>query len=297
MRRIRIGCELRYGAMTATPAVFVVQPPAHPRHLIERDSFAVLGTTAPVEFIDGHGNRGQRLILQPGTSLVRYEGTAIVPLEPDPVRADARQIPPEELPGHLLRFTLPSRYAETDKLLSFAWETFAHVPRGWPRARAICDWVHDNIEYRRGVSSPQWSAADTIAHRKGVCRDRAHAVIALARAFNMPARYAVSYLPDIDVADDGNPMDFHAYAEIWLEGGWQVFDPHDRAPRRGRVFIASGLDAADTAFATLYGGANLLDIEVWADAVAETQATVTPVIAPSPAPSPEPATPVIAIAS
>jgi transglutaminase-like putative cysteine protease len=100
-----------------------------------------------------------------------------------------------------------------------------------------------------------------------VCRDRAHAVIALARAFNMPARYAVSYLPDIDVPDDGNPMDFHAYAEIWLEGGWQVFDPHDRGPRKGRVFIASGLDAADTAFATLYGGANLLDLEVWAEAM------------------------------
>jgi transglutaminase-like putative cysteine protease len=272
MRRIRIGCELRYGAMTATPAVFVVQPPAHPRHLIERDAFSVLGSTPPIEFIDGHGNRAQRLTLQPGTSLVRYEGTAVVPLDGDPVRADARQIPPEELPNHLLRFTLPSRYAETDKLLSFAWETFSQVPRGWPRARAICDWVHDNVEYRRGVSSPQWSAADTITHRKGVCRDRAHAVIALARAFNMPARYAVSYLPDIDVADDGNPMDFHAYAEIWLEGGWQVFDPHDRGPRRGRVFISSGLDAADAAFATLYGGANLLDIEVWAEAVEEARA-------------------------
>jgi transglutaminase-like putative cysteine protease len=264
--------------MTATPAVFVVQPPAHPRHLIERDSFAVLGGTAPVEFIDGHGNRAQRLTLQPGTSVVRYEGTAVVPSDPDPVRADARQIPPEELPNHLLRFTLPSRYAETDKLLAFAWETFSHVPRGWPRARAICDWVHDNVEYRRGVSSAQWSATDTVTRRKGVCRDRAHAVIALARAFNMPARYAVSYLPDIDVPDDGNPMDFHAYAEIWLEGGWQVFDPHDRGPRIGRIFISSGLDAADAAFATLYGGANLVDLEVWADPVpvSEARAAVTP---------------------
>ena len=190
----------------------------------------------------------------------------------------------------LLRYTLPSRYAETDKLLGFAWETFSHVPRGWPRARAICEWVHDNVEYRRGVSSVQWSAADTIARRKGVCRDRAHAVIALARAFNMPARYAVCYLPDIDVPDDGNPMDFHAYAEIWLEGGWQVFDPHDRGPRRGRVFIASGLDAADAAFATLYGGASLTELEVWADpiaAVAEPAPVPAPAVA-APAPLPEP---------
>ncbi|HVZ75588.1 MAG TPA: transglutaminase family protein [Polyangia bacterium] len=286
MRRIRLGCRLRYASLSATPAVFLVQPPAHTRHLIERDALFVIGTTAPVEFLDPWGNRCQRVTLQPGESELRYDAVAAVPIDADPARADARQIPPEELPNHLLRFTLPSRYAETDKLLGFAWEKFSHVPRGWARARAICDWVHDNVEYKRGVSSPQWSAADAIARRQGVCRDRAHAVVALCRAFNMPARYAVSYLPDIDVADDGNPMDFHAYAEVWLEGGWQVFDPHDRAPRKGRVFLASGLDAADAAFATLYGGARLVGLEVWAEAIA-------PAVVAAPAPAAAPPEPVV----
>src|SRR5215467_8382308 len=64
-------------------------------------------------------------------------------------------------------------------------------------------------------------------------------------------------------------MDFHAYAEVWLEGGWHVFDPHDNLPRKGRVFIASGLDAADAAFATFYGAARLTRIEVHADPVNE----------------------------
>ena len=235
--------------------------------MLERETLRRTGAAATGEFVDSFGNRCQRVTLQPGDSQVRYEGLATVPPEGDAVVADARQIPPEELPPQLLRYTLPSRYAETDKLLGFAWNTFAHVPRGWPRARAICDWVHDQIAYKRGVSGPCCSAADTIARRQGVCRDRAHAVIALARAFNMPARYAVSYLPDIDVPDDGIPMDFHAYAEIWLEGGWQVFDPHDSFPRKGRVFLASGLDAADAAFATLYGGARLTSFHVWADAI------------------------------
>jgi transglutaminase-like putative cysteine protease len=85
----------------------------------------------------------------------------------------------------------------------------------------------------------------------------------------MPARYAVSYLPDIGVTDDGLPMDFHAYAEVWLEGGWHVFDPHRLGPRKGRVFVASGLDAADAAFATLYGPASLTRLTVWADPVNE----------------------------
>ena len=92
----------------------------------------------------------------------------------------------------------------------------------------------------------------------------------------MPARYAVAYLPDIDVPDDGIAMDFHAYAEVWLDGGWQVFDPHDLAPRKGRVYIAGGLDAADAAFATLYGGARLTRFEVWADRVADAASLAEP---------------------
>jgi hypothetical protein len=56
---------------------------------------------------------------------------------------------------------------------------------------------------------------------------------------------------------------------VWLEGGWYVFDPHMAIARKGRVFIASGLDAADAAFATLYGGARLVKLDVWADAVDE----------------------------
>jgi transglutaminase-like putative cysteine protease len=267
MYRIRIGCQLNYTTTVANPAVFVLQPPPHPRQMVEREELRLSGATATGEFADAFGNRCQRVTLLPGESQLRYEAVATVPDAPDVVRPGARQLPPEELPASVLRYTLPSRYAETDKLLGFAWENFANLPPGWERARGICDWVHDHVEYRRGVSLPHWSAADTIARRQGVCRDRAHAVVALCRAFNLPARYAVSYLPDIDVPDDGIPMDFHAYAEVWLEGGWQVFDPHDKFPRKGRVFIASGLDAADAAFATLYGAARLSRFEVWADQV------------------------------
>jgi transglutaminase-like putative cysteine protease len=124
------------------------------------------------------------------------------------------------------------------------------------------------------VSQPDWSATDVLARRQGVCRDRAHLVIALCRAFSMPARYAVAYLPDIAIADDGAPMDFHAYAEVWLDGAWYVFDPHVGERRKGRIFIACGLDAADAAFATLYGGATLNKFQVWADPIGEAGETL-----------------------
>jgi transglutaminase-like putative cysteine protease len=283
MYRINVGCQLSYAAPLATPAVFIVKPPPHLRVTITREEFEVAGAAAKGEYIDGFGNRCQRVTLAQGQSAVRYEALATVAGEADAIRTDARQVPPEELAPALLRYTLPSRYAETDKLLPFAWQTFGAVPAGWARARAVCDWVRANIAYTPGVSLPQWSAADTLLRREGVCRDRAHAVIALCRALNMPARYAVCYLPDIDVPDDGVAMDFHAYAEVFLEDAWYVFDPHDARPRKGRVPIAAGLDAADAAFATLYGGAHLLRLEVWAEVVAAPEArTRAPAVEPTP---------------
>jgi transglutaminase-like putative cysteine protease len=267
MYQVRIGCQLSYWAGAPTPSVFIVQPPPHPRQLLVRQEFEALGAAITGDYTDAFGNRCQRVTLAAGETVVRFDALASVPREADEIRAGARQVPPQELPSTLLRYTLPSRYAETDELLGFAWETFAAIPAGYTRARAICDWVHQNVEYRKGSSRPDWSAADVLARRHGVCRDRAHLVIALCRAFNMPARYAVSYLPDIEVTDDGLAMDFHAYAEVWLEGGWQVFDPHRPGPRKGRIFIACGLDAADAAFATLYGAASLTRFQVWADPV------------------------------
>lgn len=269
MYRVKVGCQLSYSTSVVTPAVFIVQPPPHTRHMLASEELQLVTATAADDFLDGYGNRCKRILLAPGDNVIRYDATVTVSPELDAVRPNARQIPPQELPPHLLRYTLPSRYAETDELLNFAWENFGKVPAGWERAKAICDWVHKHIEYKLGSSFPDWSAADTILRRKGVCRDMAHVVIALCRAFNMPARYSVAYLPDIEVPEDGLPMDFHAYAEVWLEGGWQVFDPQDNVQRKGRIFIASGLDATDTAFATIYGAARLTKFQVWADPVDE----------------------------
>ena len=269
MYRVKVGCQLSYSTVVQTPAVFIVQPPAHPRHILGREDFQTVTASVTGEFTDGFGNRCQRVLFIPGENVVRYDADVIVAPDMDVVRPNARQVPPQDLPPNLLRYTLPSRYAETDELLNFAWENFSRFPAGWERAKAICDWVHKHVEYKPGSSFPDWSAADTILRRHGVCRDMAHVVIALCRAFNMPARYSVAYLPDIEVPEDDMPMDFHAYAEVWLEGGWQVFDPHDNIQRKGRIFIASGLDAADTAFATIYGAARLTGFSVWANPVDE----------------------------
>jgi transglutaminase-like putative cysteine protease len=62
-------------------------------------------------------------------------------------------------------------------------------------------------------------------------------------------------------------MDFHAWFEVYLDGAWRTFDARHNRPRTGRVLIAIGRDAVDVAFATLYGNAQLLKLQVWADEV------------------------------
>ena len=164
--------------------------------------------------------------------------------------------PVYELPPETLRYTLPSRYCDSDKLLNFAWPQFGNIENGVPRVQAICDWVHNNIQYRFGAGSSDISASEVLIQRFGVCRDFAHVAIALCRCFNIPARYVTGHLPDIGFHDPGTPMDFHAYFEVFLGHHWSTFDARFNIPRIGRVKIAQGLDAVDGAFSTIYGEGN-----------------------------------------
>jgi transglutaminase-like putative cysteine protease len=70
-------------------------------------------------------------------------------------------------------------------------------------------------------------------------------------------------VPDVAFQDPGTPMDFHAYMEVYVGHRWQTFDARFNVPRTGRVKIASGLDAVDGAFSTLYGAASLSRFYVW----------------------------------
>jgi transglutaminase-like putative cysteine protease len=200
----------------------------------------------------------------PGRTEICHDAIVTVPSAPDNQQVTGDMIAVGKLPPELLRYTLPSRYCDSDKLLNFAWNLFGQTQHGLPRVKAICDWVHNNIEYRFGSGRPDLSASEVIQRRHGVCRDFAHAAIALCRTFNLPARYVTGHLPDIGYVDPGTPMDFHAYCEVHLGQDWLTFDPRYNVPRIGRVKLAHGADAVDGAFATIYGEARQTHFEVWA---------------------------------
>lgn len=149
-------------------------------------------------------------------------------------------------------FTRPSRYAESDRLAPMAAQLFP-AQSGADRVRAVARWVNTHMSYISGSSRGTDGAVDSILQASGVCRDFAHVVVALLRALGTPARLVSVYAPGLQ------PMDFHAVAEVWVEGAWHIVDATSMAPREAMVRIATGRDAADTAFLTTRGGLTTFD--------------------------------------
>ncbi len=261
---IRCGFELAYEAFAPTPAVLLLQPRSGPLQLVEQELFSIEPRIPVREIEDGYGNTAHMLVLPVGRTTIMSDAIIAVPSVPENAGASDGVCPIDELPPGLMRYTLPSRYCDSDKLLDFAFQQFGQVPRGLGQVQAICDWIHEHIEYRWGAGSPHFAASDIVAQRFGVCRDFAHLGIALCRSLNMPARYVTGYVPDIAFQDPGTPMDFHAYFQVFVGGDWRTFDARFNVPRIGRIHIARGLDAVEGAFSTVYGAASLVGFNVWA---------------------------------
>jgi transglutaminase-like putative cysteine protease len=271
---VRVGCSLTYETTVPTSVLFVLKPRLEGRMLVMQEQLS-FGIAQPAyEFQDSHGNITYRSTLMPGRNEIRHDALVAVSSLLDNRQIMGPIVPVGQLPFELLRYTLPSRYCDSDKLMNFAWNQFGQTTHGLPRVQAICDWVHRNIEYRYMSGRPDLSASEVIHRRYGVCRDFAHAVIALCRAFNLPARYVTGHLPDIGYVDPGSPMDFHAYCEVYLGQEWLTFDARYNVQRIGRVKVAHGSDAVDGAFSTIYGEANLTYFQVWAYQVNPQQVSV-----------------------
>ena len=205
-----------------------------------------LDVSAPVREI---GERIHLVDAPAGPLTVSYEGEA-APIEPTPVSDD-----------DAVRYLRQSRYCPSDVMEGFARETFGDGADPFD----VATWVFERLTYASGSSDAFDSAIETLLSGRGVCRDYAHLVVALCRAIGRPARVVAVYAPGVA------PMDFHAVAEVAVEGVWQLHDATRLAPPETFVRICDGRDAADTAFAsTLRGDAPLIRSSVRASATSTT---------------------------
>jgi transglutaminase-like putative cysteine protease len=146
-------------------------------------------------------------------------------------------------PMAYLAETVPTR---ADAALTAMAEAAAGAGTALSIAHAMAGAVAEAIVWTPDVTVAQTTAAEALAQGKGVCQDHAHALIAVARAGGVPARYVTGYL----LTGEGVSGEAaHAWAELWVDGlGWVGFDaanaccPDDRYVRLG-----SGCDAAEAA--------------------------------------------------
>jgi transglutaminase-like putative cysteine protease len=266
MVRLEFSTVLGYEVMApGADFIFNIQAAYTPRQIVVQES---LGLSQPV-LTSGYTDpatqsRLLRVHAQPGTFTLSY--TAVVELihyEAQP--ASLPELNPLALPGEVLPYLYPSRYCQSDRLLTLANSQFGHLPLGYGRAQAICEWVQQHVSFQGNTSNSTTSAIDTLIERVGVCRDFAHLMIALCRAASLPARMASG----MDYGADPvlGPPDFHAYVEVYLGDRWFMFDPSGTAIPMGFVRFATGRDAADIAFATIFGNVQAAQPQIHIEAV------------------------------
>lgn len=263
---IRVGYEIILGVNVPTAMTAMLK--VHPSRTADLRTPQHVITTPDLhqhDYLDGFGNICTRMTLPPGDTKLSCDIIVEDSGEPDPQVWDAEMHDVADLPDDILIYLLGSRYCDTDRMHGLAWSLFGHIPPGWGRVQAIVDYVHNRLKYGYEHADATRTAHDGHVQQVGVCRDFAHLAIALCRCMNIPARYCTGYLGDIGIEPIPTPMDFHAWFDVYIGGGWHVFDARHNRPRIGRILMARGRDATDTALTTTFGPVWLNGFKVHAD--------------------------------
>jgi transglutaminase-like putative cysteine protease len=265
---IKAGYDISFITKQPTPmmAMLSVHPSRH-NDLRTNHASSIVPKIPSRDYLDGFGNICTRFTLPEGETTLSADFVIEDSGDVDRSAPDAPQLPVEDLPDDVLIFLLGSRYCETDRLTDTAWGLFGHVEPGWKRVQEIVNFTHNHITFGYEHARHTKTAWDAHQEQRGVCRDFAHLAITLCRCMNIPARYCTGYLGDIGVPASDSPMDFSAWFDVYLGGEWYTFDARHNEPRIGRILMARGRDATDTALTTAFGSAILARFEVHTDVV------------------------------
>ncbi|HEX8420290.1 MAG TPA: transglutaminase family protein [Sphingomonas sp.] len=243
--RLSIEVDLEYHFAEASDVLLQIEAAVMPDQRVLSESLSVF-SNSPIRAVIGEDGIGQRCLGR-GEGAWHAEYRATVQIDRPTIALNglaATEV--RDLDGHLIPYLLPSRYCQSDRFEGFVHREFGGVTGG-ALAVALVEWVASSLDYVSNASSGETTALDTFASRSGVCRDYAHLLVALARAGGIPARCVSAYAPGVD------PPDFHAVADLWLDGGWHLVDATRMADCRDIARVCVGRDATDIAFMTAFG--------------------------------------------
>jgi transglutaminase-like putative cysteine protease len=239
----------------ACPTVAMLRPRSGQAQWVLGQRYEMTPWVPAREYDDAYGNLCQRFVIPAGEMRLTVT-TEVEVADAIAVAPDAVPTPIDELPDEVLVYLLPSRYCPSDTMEERARTLVQGSAPGYAQAARICAWIHEHLSYRYGVSDACTDALATLGHGAGVCRDFAHVGVSLCRALQFPARFVAGYLHRLD------PMDMHAWYEVFVGGRWYTFDPTQDRPRGGRIVVAYGRDAADVAFLSNFGPMEVREMRV-----------------------------------
>ncbi|RKR04217.1 transglutaminase-like putative cysteine protease [Kushneria sinocarnis] len=209
-----------------------LQPRNGPGQRIDAWQLSLPGGSRPPIIEDGFGNLMQVLVLERAHREIAIEARGLVTLTDrfNGRRQDALDPRP---------FLRPTALTAPDGALARH-----HLGRQRDLA-ALCTLqqaILAAMPYTPGATEVWHSARDAWAIGSGVCQDHVHVMLGCARLMGLPARYVSGYLHS---ADDTH-LASHAWAEIHLEGGWQLFDVTNGLTQpTHHVRLAIGMDYLD----------------------------------------------------
>jgi transglutaminase-like putative cysteine protease len=171
----------------------------------------------------------------------------------------------------------PARLCEPTPLVPFneaarAYAAAALAPgRDWFEAVGdLMHAIHEDFEFDATATTVSTSVDEVLQHRRGVCQDFAHLMLACLRGHGLPARYVSGYL--LTDPPPGQPRMLgvdasHAWVAAYSPAhGWVEFDPtNDQLADARYITLAWGADFADVVplrGVILGGGEQKLNVEV-----------------------------------
>lgn len=184
-----------------TVRVSAIRAPGSPRQLDERK----------------HGNKVLYMALEPG------DGGSIVEVRYRVRRREKSPYAAAE-PRTEAYLAPEARVPVTETIRGIAREVVEGKPTDLMRARALYDHVIEKVRYAKYGSG--WGQGDAVYAcdaRSGNCTDFHAYFIALARAVDIPARFAIgASIPS--ERDDGGIDGYHCWAEFFADGKWWPVD-------------------------------------------------------------------------
>ena len=160
-------------------------------------------------------------------------------------------------PSDLAADLLPARMSEATQLLPWSEPARLYAARSFSSGRAWLEAVSElmhriyaDFEFDPEATTVSTKVEEVLEHRRGVCQDFAHLMLACLRSHGLPARYVSGYL--LTDPPPGMPRLLgvdasHAWVAAYAPThGWVEFDPtNDQLADARYITLAWGADFAD----------------------------------------------------